>query len=58
MTDTTDTGPDLLYGAKAIADYLGVTRRVAYHLVEQAKNSYLQDGQDCLRPPKQARCRA
>ena len=34
MTDTENTGPDLLYGVQAIADHLGVKRRVAYHLIE------------------------
>jgi len=33
MTDTAST-PDLLYGATAIADFLGVKRSVVYHLIE------------------------
>jgi excisionase family DNA binding protein len=33
MTDTAST-PDLLYGANAIADFLGVKRSVVYHLIE------------------------
>lgn len=38
MTDSSaNTRPaDLLYGASAIADYLGVTKRAAYHIL--AKN--------------------
>lgn len=34
MTDTTNDGCDLLYGAARIAEYLGVKRSVVYHLVE------------------------
>jgi excisionase family DNA binding protein len=34
MSETENTGPDLLYGVQAIANYLGVKRRVAYHLIE------------------------
>ena len=42
MTDTmtdyaTDNGPDLLYGVSKIADYLGINRRVAYHLIETGR---------------------
>jgi excisionase family DNA binding protein len=31
----TDTHGKLLYGAQQIADYLGVRRRVVYHLIER-----------------------
>jgi excisionase family DNA binding protein len=34
MTDTTITQSDLLYGANAIADFLGVKRSIVYHLIE------------------------
>jgi excisionase family DNA binding protein len=34
MTDATTATPDLLYGANAIADFLGVRRSVVYHLIE------------------------
>jgi hypothetical protein len=35
MTDTsTPAAGDLLYGARAIADFLGITPKATYHLVE------------------------
>ena len=34
MTDTTAAAPDLLYGASAIAEFLGVKRGIVYHLIE------------------------
>jgi excisionase family DNA binding protein len=37
MADTINEGPDLLYGAAKIADYLGVKRSVVYHLVETGR---------------------
>jgi excisionase family DNA binding protein len=37
MTDIINEGPDLLYGAAKIADYLGVKRSVVYHLVETGR---------------------
>jgi excisionase family DNA binding protein len=38
MSDT--TAPDLLYGAKAIAQYLGVTDRQAEHMIETKRIPY------------------
>jgi excisionase family DNA binding protein len=29
--------PDLLYGANAIAEFLGVTRRIVYHQIESGR---------------------
>jgi hypothetical protein len=36
MSDTTETAvrADLLYGARKIADYMGITQRQAEHLIE------------------------
>jgi excisionase family DNA binding protein len=38
MTDS--PAPDLLYGAKAIAQYLGVTDRQAEHMIETKRIPY------------------
>ena len=43
MDDTTKT-VDLLYGVPAIADYLGVTKRTAYHLVETGRIPFFRMG--------------
>ena len=42
----TDTNPpaDLLYGASAIARYLGVKPRAAYHLIETRKIPFFRIG--------------
>ena len=37
MTDTSDNAADLLSEVGAIAEFLGVKRRAAYHLVEQKR---------------------
>jgi excisionase family DNA binding protein len=38
MTDTSENqGPDLLYGAPAIADYLGLSDDAVYHLARQKR---------------------
>jgi excisionase family DNA binding protein len=34
----------LLYGANAIADYLGIKRRVAYHLIETERIPHFKVG--------------
>ena len=44
MTDMTFNQPDLLYGANAIADFLGVKRGVVYHLVETNRLPYFKVG--------------
>jgi excisionase family DNA binding protein len=45
MTDaTTLETPDLLYGANKIAEFLGVNRRVAYHLIETDKIPHFKIG--------------
>jgi excisionase family DNA binding protein len=43
MDDTTKTA-DLLYGVPAIADFLGVTKRTAYHLVETRRIPFFRMG--------------
>ena len=43
MEDTAKTA-DLLYGVPAIADYLGVTKRTAYHLVETKRIPFFRMG--------------
>ena len=42
----TDTAPasDLLYGASAIAEYLGVKPRAAYHLIETKRIPFFKIG--------------
>lgn len=35
MTAANDNQPDLLLGAQAIASFLGVTRRQAFHLIHK-----------------------
>jgi len=45
MTDTNTTAaPDLLYGAHAIADFLGVKLRSAQHLIETKRIPYFKIG--------------
>jgi excisionase family DNA binding protein len=44
MTDTTTEGPDLLYGARAIADYLGIKQRAAEHLIETKRIPFFKIG--------------
>jgi excisionase family DNA binding protein len=34
MTETDNRASDLLYGARAIAGYLGVSQKQVYHLIE------------------------
>jgi excisionase family DNA binding protein len=52
MTDTVST-PDLLYGAHAIADFLGVKRSVVYHLVETRRLPHFKVGKTvCARRSK------
>jgi excisionase family DNA binding protein len=53
MTDTTATAPDLLYGASAIADFLGIKRGVVYHLVETRRLPHFKVGKTvCARRSK------
>jgi excisionase family DNA binding protein len=45
MTETTaENAADLLYGVGAIAAFLGVKRRAAYHLIETKRISYFKIG--------------
>jgi hypothetical protein len=45
MTDTNTTAaPDLLYGAQAIADFLGIKLRSAQHLIETKRIPYFKIG--------------
>ena len=44
MTDTTTGTPDLLYGARAIATYLGVKTSVVYHLTETKRIPHFKVG--------------
>jgi excisionase family DNA binding protein len=37
MSEPTTEAPDLLYGAERIAEFLGVTRPIVYHLIETGK---------------------
>lgn len=43
MTDTVSHGR-LLYGARQIADYLGVRRRIIYHLIENGVLPHKKSG--------------
>jgi excisionase family DNA binding protein len=43
MTDTAQTA-DLLYGARAIADYLGIKQRAAEHLIETKRIPFFKIG--------------
>jgi len=54
MTDTTSIEtPDLLYGAQAIADFLGVKLRSAQHLIETNRIPYFKIGKTvCARRSK------
>jgi excisionase family DNA binding protein len=44
MTDNAAEGVDLLYGVPAIADYLGISKRTAYHLVETHRIPFFRIG--------------
>ena len=46
MTDTSSppAGADLLYGAHAIAAFLGVKTRAAYHLIETGRIPHFKIG--------------
>ena len=47
MTDTSNpsaAGADLLYGAHAIARYLGIKERAAYHLIETRRIPFFKIG--------------
>jgi hypothetical protein len=49
----TDTTPDLLYGAKAIADFLGLKERSAQHLIETKRIPFFKVGKTvCARRSK------
>ena len=53
MTDTMNDTPDLLYGAAAIADYLGIKRRSAEHLIETKRIPFFKVGKTvCARRSK------
>jgi excisionase family DNA binding protein len=54
MTDTEpNDAPDLLWGVASIASYLGVKRRVAYHLIETRRIPYFKVGKTvCARRSK------
>ncbi len=56
MTDMTIETPDLLYGASAIAAYLGVKRGVVYHLIETNRLPHFKVGKTvCARRSTLAR---
>jgi hypothetical protein len=44
MTDTGNPPADLLYGAHAIAEFLGVKPRAAYHLIETKRIPFFKIG--------------
>jgi hypothetical protein len=44
MTDTTQGNVDLLYGARKIGDYLGITQRQAEHLIETKRIPFFKIG--------------
>jgi excisionase family DNA binding protein len=54
MTDTTTTdAPDLLYGAHAIAEFLGIKLRSAQHLIETKRIPFFKVGKTvCARRSK------
>ncbi len=53
MSDIVNEKPDLLYGALAIADFLGVKRGVVYHLVETGRLPHFKVGKTvCARRSK------
>jgi excisionase family DNA binding protein len=54
VTDTTtDNAADLLYGVGAIATFLGVKKRAAYHLVETNRIPHFKVGKTvCARRSK------
>ena len=52
MQDKTQS-PDLLYGASAIATFLGIKRGVVYHLIETGRLPYFKVGKTvCARRSK------
>ena len=44
MTDTSNPAGDLLYGAHRIAEFLGITQRAAYHLIETKRIPFFKIG--------------
>ena len=53
MTDTMNQAPDLLYGANAIAAFLGIRRGVVYHLIETGRLPHFKVGKTvCARRSK------
>ena len=45
MTDTSSpSAPDLLYGIHAIAEFLGIKERAAYHLCETKRMPFFKIG--------------
>ena len=44
MTTDTENKPDLLYGIHAIADFLGIKERSAYHLCETRRIPFFKVG--------------
>jgi excisionase family DNA binding protein len=40
----TETTPDLLYGSRSIAEFLGIKPRAAEHLIEQKRIPYFKIG--------------
>ena len=54
MTDTgNSSAADLLYGAHAIAEFLGIKPRAAYHLIETRRIPFFKIGKDRMRAPDQ-----
>jgi hypothetical protein len=53
VTDTSYASFDLLYGARAIADFLGIKQRAAEHLIETKRIPYFKIGKTvCARRSK------
>jgi len=50
MTDTMH--PPVLYGAKKIADFLGVSPKVVYHLIESRRIPYMKIGRTVAARPE------
>ena len=44
MTDTSNPPADLLYGANRIAEFLGISPRSAYHLIETKRIPFFRIG--------------
>ena len=52
-TDTVPMTADLLYGARAIAGFLGVTEKAAYHLIDRKRIPVFRIGRTvCARRSK------